>query len=279
MAIFKGDAHQQEALKTDAERAEDVAYTINHALACSTTDFIDPVFQKLTQDWIGHRIKIGCGNEAHDHNHQFNPKGSWWHSIGGEIAGDFGSVPIAIAFQRFTPGLMAGLRNFSESLVGDIFHRSAEQSAARWAFKRGIAYNSKAYHQRMEEIYQHEMGHLPQAIIWTLSSIGLNTATQRLTGNTHSPVIIAGSKAVGSLITTGIVIGARVIAPRAAREWDKYTSKNLFLPATKYMANLFGIKNEVVDKVVKREEAGRESTWTEQIRQDPLIQGSQTPER
>lgn len=264
MVEFKENrAYVKERQKTADDRAEDIAYTINHAIACSFTDFIDPFVNKWFQDNIGHKIHIGCG---HHHDHEFKPYGSLGHSLIGEIAGDFGSVPIAIMAQRLAPDTMAQIRNLAEPFAGPAFHASAEKSAMRWALKHGIAYNSEAYQQRVEEIYEHEMDHLPQAMVWTLASIGLNTMAQRMTGNTHSPVTIATGKALGSLITTGLVIGTRAAAPQKAREWDKFTSNNIFKPTTKFIGKMFGISSDVVDKVVDREEGVRDGTWEERIR-------------
>lgn len=276
MAFYKAcGGHKNEASKTDEERAEDVAYTINHAIACSVTDFFDPVFQKLSQDWIGHRIHIGCG-EDHDHH---EPHGSWAHSIIGEVSGDFGAVPITIAFQRFTPGFMNGIRHLAEPVVGEIFEKSAEHSAMRWALKNGIAYNSEAYQQRVNDTYNHEMEHLPQAVVWTLSSIGLNTATQRVMGNTHSLTTIAGSKSIASLVTTGAVLGLRAFAPRKARSWDQFTSKNIFLPATRFVSNLVGVRAETVDKLVEHQENARDGGWSEQVKNQNMPEEAISPTR
>lgn len=59
------NAKQQEAQKTDAERARDISYTINHAIACTATDVLSPFIGNYTQRYLGKRIELGCG---HDHS-------------------------------------------------------------------------------------------------------------------------------------------------------------------------------------------------------------------
>jgi hypothetical protein len=255
---------EKEAQKSAEDRAEDVAYTINHAIACSVTDFMDPFVNKWVQDKIGQNIHIGCGH-AHDHDHMHH-HGSLMHSLIGEVVGDFVSVPITIAAQRFAPSFMSSLRSASEPFIGQTFHASAERSALNWAARRGIAYNSEAYNQRVEDIYNHEMDHLPQAMLWTISSVGINAATQRWAGNTHSPVTIVAGKVAGTALSTSLVIGARLLAPKSARSWDKFTSKNIIIPTTKFVAGALGIDDNVVDKVVEREQGAREGTWEERVR-------------
>jgi len=81
----KISATEYEAHKTKEERAEDIAYTINHALACTVTDFIDPFVGNLTQKYLGKRISIGCGHDHskdgkeghHDHAHEHHHESGW----------------------------------------------------------------------------------------------------------------------------------------------------------------------------------------------------------
>ncbi|MDX2113106.1 MAG: hypothetical protein SFW63_05195 [Alphaproteobacteria bacterium] len=74
---MKASATDQEQRKTSAERAEDIAYTINHSLACTLTDFINPIINSYTDGKIrgiggcGHdHSKDGGHHHGHDHKHE-----------------------------------------------------------------------------------------------------------------------------------------------------------------------------------------------------------------
>lgn len=266
--------------KTDAERAEDVAYTINHALACTATDFIDPYFGKLTQDWLGSRYSIGCGHDHshdhdhdhahhhHDHDHHHDPMhggtlAHWWI---GEVVGDFGAVPLTIAVTRNFPNFMNGIRKLGEPVLGGFFHSGAERAAKSWAKQQGIAPDAPEVKARTEAIYQHEIDHLPQAAVWTASSIALNLTTQRLIGNRAPFWQLAAGKAVGASISAGLVVGARGALPEAARKWDLFTSTHLFLPATKIVGKAFGVDEQAVERMAQKEsELNPNHQWVEKI--------------
>lgn len=243
------NAYEKEAGKTDHERAEDLAYTLNHAIACSSTDMIDPLIGKYVQDKIGHWFRLGCG---HDHGDSKN--GSLGHWFLGEVAGDFGSVPLTIGMQRYAPGFMAAIRRSLEPMLGGIFHASAEKSALRWAVSNKVSTKSKAFHDRMDDLYEHQLDHLPQAVVWTLSSLGINTAVQRMTGNSHSPITIAISKSAGIALTTVGVFGARLVAPKAMRNMDNWTSERIIIPATKFVSSRLGIESSAVENAIARHE-------------------------
>jgi hypothetical protein len=65
---------EREHNKSAQQKAEDVIYTLNHALTClSITDFvIAPAIGWMTQEWFGKRVDI-CG---HDHSHDTVPTAS-----------------------------------------------------------------------------------------------------------------------------------------------------------------------------------------------------------
>jgi len=264
MAENKPTPQQHEAAKTESERAQDIAYTINHALACTATDFIDPYFGNLTQKYLGRRVSIGCGHDhshddapcEHDHGHLKH----WWI---GEVIGDFGAVPVTIAAQRYLPGFMNGLRNIMEPLLGGFFRKGAERSARKWATEQGIDTASQDYKDRVEFIYRHEVDHLPQALMWTVSSIAINLATQRAVGNRGPFWQLAAGKAVGASISAGLVVGGRGAAPGAAEKWDNFTSEHLFLPATKTLGKLFGVKKEDVDRMAETQKEITGESWAD----------------
>ncbi len=255
-------AAQVEAAKTDEQRAEDVAYTINHALACTATDILDPYIGNFTQRWLGKRISIGCQHPDHQHDHDHHHDhhhhdhdhdhahhhtlSHWWI---GEIIGDFGAVPFTIGLQRHAPWFMQGLRNGLEAILGPVFLKGAERSAGMWARENGVALDSKDYQDRVQMIYRHEADHLPQALMWTLSSVGINVITQKAIGNTGPVWHIAAGKAVGAGISAGLVVGGRAFAPQTARKWDQFTSENIFLPLTKSIGGLFGVDADSVDRM------------------------------
>lgn len=330
-----------EARKTKQERAEDIAYTINHALACTLTDFIDPYVGNWTQDYLGKRISIGCGhdhsgdgayhahsvtcnhvlpiidgghddpshgfsckpagehvhgpgcnhnkplidlgtgdhtpppapephvhsascNHDHHHDHPPAPKSQLKHWIIGEFVGDFGAVPVTIAFQRFAPGLMDNIRHVAEPILGGAFRLGAKFSARSWANKEHVATDSQACKDKENEIYEHEVRHLPQAVVWTAASIGINLATQRVLGNNAPLWQLAAAKATGASISAAAVVTGRAFAPQTARKWDQFTSKNLFLPATKALGGLAGISSEDVDRMAQKEDHTYDS-WADKV--------------
>lgn len=276
-----------EATKTADQRAEDVAYTINHALACTATDFIDPYFGNLTQRWLGKRYSVGCSHDhSHDHHHDHHHHdhhhahhGShlkqWWL---GEVVGDFGAVPVTLAFQRGLPGFMDRLRGVMEPLLGPFFRNGARRSARRWAAENNVSQDSPEFAQRVEMIYRHEVDHLPQALMWTASSIAINLTTQRLTGNRGPMWQLAAGKAAGASISAALVVGARGLAPQAARNWDRFTSQNLFLPATRAIGGLAGIDDAAVDRMVERENELK-GDWRERVaREERTGEATKTPE-
>jgi hypothetical protein len=253
------------------KQAQDIAYTINHALACTATDFIDPYFGNLTQRFLGKRFSVGCGNPEHRHahgEHDHHPHGhhhhdshlkQWWL---GEVVGDFGAVPVTIFLQRNFPSLMRSIGTGMESLLGGFFRRGAEKSTRRWAKKNHIDTSDPVYAEHREKIYRYEIDHLPQALVWTVSSIALNLTTQRLTGN-HAPLWqLTTGKAVGASISAGLVVGARGLAPATAHRWDQLTSETIFLPATKAVGSLFGVGENAVDMLAKEE---ADAKWAERL--------------
>lgn len=258
--------------KTQAKRSEDIAYTINHALACTATDFIDPYFGNLTQKHLGTRFSIGCGHEhkhehGHDHTHHHShaPHShlkQWWL---GEVVGDFGAVPVTIFIQRMFPSAMDGIGKVMEHALGGFFRRGAEKSTRKWALRNSVSNDSQEYKNHFQDVYRYEIEHLPQALVWTASSIAINLTTQKLTGN-HAPLWqLATGKAVGATISAGLVVGARGLFPEAAHRWDSYTSTHLFLPATKAVGTLFGVEARTVEKLAEKEKSLKDEGWTDRI--------------
>ena len=281
---------EAERAKTSEQRAQDIAYTINHALACTATDFIDPFVGNFTQKMIGKRFSVGCGTHGHDdHHHDHDhghdaPSGHLGHWWLGEVIGDFGSVPITVGIQHYFPGFMDKLKSGIEPVVGKFFRKGAERATKRWAAGNGIAEGSQEFKDHVEEVYKSEIDHLPQALVWTASSIALNLTTQKLIGNDAPLWQLAAAKATGATISAGLVVGARGFAPGAAEKWDSFTSEKIFLPATKVVGKVIGIDPETVDRMAEREnhdKTGKPAqdarSWQDRVSANP--QPQQSPSR
>jgi hypothetical protein len=300
-------SQEREECKTREERAEDIAYTINHALACTATDFIDPYVGNWTQKYLGRRFSIGCGHDHNDdkghdhgmhcgpaenmhdhsshthlglpiiddhdnhscghdhHKHGHTPDSHLTHWWLGEVIGDFGAVPVTIAFQRYAPGFMNGIRNVLEPVLGPIFKFGANLSARSWATKQGLSSESEACKKKADEIYEHEVRHLPQALLWTASSIAINLSTQKLLGNTAPLWQLAAGKAAGASISAGLVVSGRALMPQTARNWDGWTSKNVFLPMTKMLGSFAGITESDVERMAEKQAKLEKNSWVNNV--------------
>lgn len=202
-------------------RAEDVAYTLNHALVCTATDFIDP--------YLGNCIQKHLGNES-------QLKGA----VLAEIAGDMGAVPFTVAMQRVFPTGMAAISCAVEPWVGGWFQASATRAATQWAGAHGVSLASPAYQARRDRIYRYEMEHLPQAILWTGSSIAINVSVQRGLGNKAPMAHILAGKVGGAALTALITLGGRSLFPHKAEEWDARLSEYVLLPVMRAVERLEG---------------------------------------
>ncbi len=107
-----------------------------------------------------------------------------------------------------------------------------------------------------EQLYRHEVNHLAQAAIWTLGAFALNVATQKAIGSSYSTRQIVEGKLVGALTATSTVLGARAIAPEGAKDWDRWTSEHIFLPATRLFGGLIGVDSEAVERLAQKEQRG-----------------------
>lgn len=261
------------AADSAAQDIEGLAYTTLHAIGCTVTDFIDPWVGHLTQQWFNQRVSIGCGHDHsadghahhhhhhhdhdhshhHDHSHDHKPSQSHLSTwVIAEVTGDFAAVPITVACQRLAPGMMNGLRNVMEPALGPFFHYGARRGAASWAHEHGFAADSPEAKEKERQIYDHEARHLPQAAIWTVSSIAVNLAMHRVLGNTAPLWQLAAGKAMGSSISAGLVVGGRSMFPDTAQRWDDYATRKIFVPAAKKVGGVFGIDPEAVERAADR---------------------------
>ena len=255
---------QDEASKTPRDKAEDYAYTINHALACTATDLIDPYVGKWTQKYLNRRVSIGCG---HDHSADGGSTAQNWI---GEVVGDFGAVPLTILVQRQMPWLMDAVRYVAEPILGDFFRHGAKEAArtrAMEALQQGVPYSAEDFRAHAKEIYRYEMQHLPQGLMWTASSIGLNIATQKAIGNPSPASHIFAGKVTGSALSTGLLFGVRGLAPETAHRWDRWATSTVLLPGAKVIGKLIGVHEKDIESVAQKKDALENRDWANQVRQ------------
>ena len=226
-----------ERAKTDMQKAEDIAYTINHTITCLTLDLIKP----FALAWYTtRRFEVDFGDNVK----------SWFT---GEIIGDLGALPMTIGFQRFAPGFMDSLNKGLGTVFGPVYRWGAERSTSQWALEHGIAADSAEYKQHADALYKNEVSHLSQAAMWTVGAFALNVITQKSIGGLLTTRQIVEGKMLDALAATGTVLTSRAIAPESAHKWDQYTSQKVFLPMTKYVGGLFGIDEKTVERMAQKE--------------------------
>lgn len=365
-----------ERRKTSAQRAEDIAYTINHSLYCTLTDFINPPINAATDNWLRWLIP-GCGHDhsgeaavhvhsaacGHEPVHVHGPgcghapvhealgqhmkaeapgkvslpgphvhgpgcghhkrklipfadeveevaapvckkaeapvgkavpcghfhapaQATRWEKVKlatrhafsrerfmqyakGEFIGDFGAVPITVGMQRYMPGVMVVLRRISEPVMRPIFRWGIDKDSRVWAKRHYIEVGSEEYKKHVAEVYEHEMKHFPQAIVWTGASLGLNVGWQMHEDRTPMPfmkkaLLKSTSVLSGVLVTAAVVVAARAFAPHKVRSFDQWTSRNFILPSTKVVGKIFGVDEESVERMAKTQEM-LEGEWAQRV--------------
>ena len=258
------------AQDTQEARIEDTAYMLNHAVACTITDFFEAPLNTWFHNDLVFRLpskiqpylanfKFGCGCTGHhtkeNHaNHNVGTNASVHNALFAEFIADFGSVPLVLAAQQYFPNQMKAVEKAVEPYVGGALHKRAELSAKSWAKNRGISYDSEAYKQQVDEIYDHEMSHLPQAVLWTFSSLGIHAVGQKALGINAPWAGVISAKLMSSAVVFGAVVGTRFAIPGTMRKFDRLTTKHFVGPTTIALGDVVGLDKEVVRKFVKREE-------------------------
>ena len=283
---------EREANKTRAQRAEDIAYTLNHALSCGTNDmFIAPTISAL----LG--VQVGCADPTHDHgvhehhHHDHHPHNAhdgrthrsfskWpakflppepspqvqaakkfdWkiyrsealHYLKGEIVGDALAVPLTIATQRFFPALMAGIGTLVEPVAAPFFRRGANASAEKWGADAGLDADAPEVVARAQALYHSEMQHLPQAVMWNVFAFPIGVVTQKMGGHGSSYARIIRNKSIGALISNALLLGGRAMAPNIAQQWDAMNSRYLIAPVTGLVGEASGLKHSDVARWAAR---------------------------
>jgi hypothetical protein len=303
---------QSEQSKTEQQRAEDIAYTINHSLYCTLTDFLNPPINAATDGWLRWLIP-GCGHDhskdgghhhhhKHDHHHEHGasckhhhhhePPKSRWQKVKlaskqafskerfvqyakGEFIGDFGAVPLTIGVQRMFPNFMNSVRKLCEPIMRPIFKWGVERDSKDWAKKHNVAVDSQEYKDHAGKVCEYEMSHFPQAVVWTGFSLGLNTAYQMWADKTPMPfaskfALKSSSVLSGVLVTAGVVVAARALAPNKMHSFDTWTSKNAILPTTKTVGKLFGVKEEDVERMAEKHEEIKGQIWQQYLEDKTL---------
>lgn len=354
------DAKQRERSKSAQEHAEDVAYTVNHAISCGATDiFVQPVAatvasalaqEELMPKWLRwvthlfeHHHDHGHGGHAHAHahdasggathtHHSIVSKGDWfdrqrpkeiespriaedpvrakWQRVGkkvreqlrpgnffhnlkhwalGETVGDAGGIIPTILVQRFFPGFMDGMRQKLEPVVGGGFRNGAKRDARNWGKRHGLAPDAPEVKEKEAYLYEHELSHLPQAVVWNVFSIPMNFGAQFLTRKRMPGVSMAKhawemlpsfiiGKGFGTFFSNGILLGGRAVAPDTFIKWDRWNSEHVIKP----VLNTIGIDKETADRVT----AGNVDAppvakrWEDRVVADPAeAEPARTPER
>lgn len=253
------------------QRAEDIAYTINHALVCAATDIVDPFVAAWSQKHLGRVLHTSWCNKTHDHEHHDHEHhaceahskhtaqeeevfhrcgghgsvtfgGALKHWVIGEAIGDAGAVPVAIAFQRYAPGFMDWLGRGMEAVLGDAYKRGAGQAARDWAMAQGKTTDSSECKEYAGELYRYEVRHFGQAAVWTAASVGLNIGSQKLiTGNRHPVSYMLLYKTLGAATTAAILLGGRALVPERFHRWDQWSARHIFAPATHTLSSMLGV--------------------------------------
>lgn len=288
------DPKAHEAAKTQEERAEDIAYTINHALSCGATDiFVQPfasawIDTKIQEEKIPKWLKWiqnifekhdhhHHGHDHHHHDHHHVHKPSLWentkHWGTGEILGDAGAVPLTIMVQRMFPGFMHGMRTMLEPIAGGLFRNGARRDARHWATQHGVSADAPETKAKEEALYEHEISHLPQAVVWNAFSIPINLGSQYMLApkgqKPHWFNLVVG-KTFGALVSNTALIGGRAMAPEAFNEWDRFNSKHLIRPATKVIGGVFGVDEKTADRIADKEDKmrGASNNWQARLQSE-----------
>lgn len=317
---------QLERAKTREQRAEDIVYTVNHAISCGITDI-------LIQPWASNWLRTNLDNNTlpkwmgplerfmhtHDDHCHDGPgghakpaaapvadKGKFWKDFAhnsqdwfvGEALGDVGGVVGTIAVQRYFPSLMAGIRTVIEPLAGWAFRGGAVRDAKNWGARHGYAEDSAETKAKAAELYEHEVSHLPQAVMWNLFSVPINIGVQYLLvrnrlSKEHGPAEfnqmwkqdnlwkkevynIGLSKAFGSVVSNGMLLGGRAVAPAAFGKMDGWTGKHIVMPATKLISKLGGVSEKEVEDALAKQEKQRaeregDAKPTTRVEKDQLV--------
>jgi hypothetical protein len=162
--------------------------------------------------------------------------------------------------QRLFPGFMSSVSSYVEPAFSKAFKSSSMRDAKDWAIRHNYSVDSKECKERADRIYNYEIKHIPQALVWTTSAAGLNIVSQRALGSKAPISHLAAGKIGGSILTAGITLGGRMMFPRKAEKVDKFIGENLFIP----------IEDKISDKIDKKElkENKSDKGWMSRVSAD-----------
>jgi hypothetical protein len=153
--------------------------------------------------------------------------------------------------------LTNAVRKGMEKTLGWAFRKSARREAQGWAKDQGLAKDSLEAKDKERQIYSYEVEHMPQAAIWTATSMIFNVATQKLfhkqlhKGHDHgseSLLKLTGALVVGKTLSTGAVLGFRAGFPDKAHQWDKFAARHVFEPLENATSKVLGTERPVDSK-------------------------------
>jgi hypothetical protein len=284
---------QYERSKTRVQRGEDIAYTINHALSCGMTDiFIQPYVNAGVNEAIdGGRVPRWLGwvknifekhdhghdqhdHHGHDHHHAHDEKPTLHanarHWLFGEAIADTVAVPLTVMTQRLLPGFMDGIRRVLEPMAGWAFRAGAQRDALAWARKETMVPDAGQIKAHEDALYEYEIAHLPQAVMWNAFSIPINIGMQWAQGSHSKWYSLLAAKTFGSLVSNGLLIGGRAFSPDTFHHIDQWNSKHIITPVARTVGGAFGYDKETM------EQASRTLQATERQYHD-RIQPDHTP--
>ena len=264
--------------------AKDLIYTLNHAIVCGTTDVLDPFIGAWTEKYLNKRISITFHtHDDHDHDHGHHDHGhhdhhahdhhdhhghdhhghhehgvSFWgnlkHWAIAEAVADVGAVPFTLALDYTAPGVMRGIQTVAEPILGPVFQWSSARYAKQWAYERGLAPDAPEVIARKNEMYHHEVEHLPHAFVWTGAAAAGNLIFQKKVLGVGSPWgHLAAGKLAGSAGTLLTVLSLRTLAPSTVDRIDEWNARNIANPLTRKISGLLGIDAATVEKVLAEE--------------------------
>ena len=271
------DPADKEKKKTPQQKAEDISYTINHAIVCGMVDlgvlpFSHDIEHFLDKKGVTPAIKKGIMKvitlgHPDDHDHggggcSAHPKGSaearkndrmahLKEYFKGEVYGDFGAVFATVGIQRFAPGFMEKINKTFEPAIKPLFMWNAKRSATYWARSNNLPISGEEYERKVEQLYKHERDHFAQALVWTLTSSALNIGIQSRSslrkkelGQSFLDVLVnvgtTNSIKAGAVFTA--VVGGRAVAPQTAKNIDGFTSTHIFAPVVNTVGGIFGLE-------------------------------------
>lgn len=212
--------------KTKDKFGEDIAFGIQQTVACWATDFIDPFVSAKVQGWMGDK----------------NKSGTLKHAFKGEVVGDTAAFFIFLAMQKVLPQPVEWLTEKARKHFDTIYDKMARNSLSGWAQDHNLTPTSERYQHKLEEWKQFQASSFAKSAVISIGSVVSNVAMQKWSGNQNSIAAITISKAIGAGITSGVILGSRLMFPQATSKLDKEMDRNFISPLIHKTQRLFGAK-------------------------------------